>query len=152
MLFVFQGVGWGALTLALAVAALLYSYRAFGSGAPAFGTGGLVIALLLLYSTLFSLHARRRVEILGDLRVVRYTNETLQRRASWEKAFSEFEAVILTRALKRGIRNLSGFAVLLRTRDQEHLLLGTNASGWTTYSKASALAHRVAQLMGLSLP
>lgn len=146
MLFAFQGFAWGLSTLVLAAAAMLFTVEVLWSGPPGYRLAGVGVSLLFLYSTLFSFHARRSLEILGTRRIVRYTHQTLQRRESWEKAFSEFEAVVLARPVRR---NRWGVAVLLKTRDGEHLPLGTNASGWASPSNAKALADAVAGIMGL---
>jgi hypothetical protein len=146
MLFVFRGRSWGTLSLALSVAAISCTSTVLWAAGTGYRVGGVVASSLVITSTLHCWLARRRLEILLDRGIVRYTNETLVRSRSWEKSFAEFEAVVVAPPARR---DQWGFGVLLRTRGGEHLLLGNDATGWSSLSRATALAHEVAERMAL---
>jgi hypothetical protein len=149
LVFSFRPGVWALITLIPALglgAAALFLGEQMGESArwavPVCWTG----FALFLYSTIYSLFARRSLEINDRDSVVQYRSRTLHEQSEWMKPFTSFKSVRLVRS-----HHANYPQIVLRSEDQEEIPLALAELGKPRSDPTEELARRIAQMMGLEV-
>lgn len=152
LLFRFQAGKWAFITLGLSIVlfvATFFMVRQFGLSwavLPFF-----LFAVLFAWSTLYSLRAKRWLEIDADQRRVHYTEQTLYKNESWDRPFGEFRCVRIyhPRQFGEGHRRTLNLVIELIADDDRFFRLGYHEFGAVREGKAAELGRRIAGMMNL---
>ena len=148
LLFRFQSLRWAVITLIISLCLEVGAYYAFSRSGLALGIIIVALALLFLYSSVYSWTAYQFLEIDLQAQNAHYVERNLYRRINKTIPFSDFQEIRIFRPLVSG-RTAKNWVTALETNSGGSFVIGRSEFGALTYQSAKELAERLAKMMDI---